>query len=338
MHPPPEPSETHASKGIGRRRLKIRFVVRIAILTCAIIFFAFAIRRAALELGKSEVPLDWNSILWSQIGLSVIAGMLAMVPAWIGWHAILRDFGHRVHWSASLYAYFLGHLGKYIPGKAMAVMLRVGQLHRHKVPLGPAILSVFIETLTGFASGGVLGAVLLQWVEVPGWLRWSALAAIPLAALPLIPHPFRGILRLVSRMRIGKGLEKLLGVIDGRLMIRTIACALLGWCLQGLALWFVLGSLRPIQSDLLSGYSGGFIWLVCTASMSLGGLAGFLSMLPGGAFARELASIGVLLSIVPEPIALIATVIVRLTSIAAEILMIVGSKSISASVDSASIQ
>jgi uncharacterized membrane protein YbhN (UPF0104 family) len=72
--------------------------------------------------------------------------------------------------------------------------------------------------------------------------------------------------------------------------------------------------------------------------MSLGGLAGFLSMLPGGAFARELASIGVLLSIVPEPIALIATVLVRLTSIASEILMIVGSKSISASVDSASIE
>jgi uncharacterized membrane protein YbhN (UPF0104 family) len=60
--------------------------------------------------------------------------------------------------------------------------------------------------------------------------------------------------------------------------------------------------------------------------MSLGALAGFLSMLPGGALARELASIGVLLSIVPQPIALIATVLVRLTSIVAELTMIAGSK------------
>jgi hypothetical protein len=61
--------------------------------------------------------------------------------------------------------------------------------------------------------------------------------------------------------------------------------------------------------------------------MSLGALAGFLSMLPGGALARELASIWILLSIVPEPIALIATVVVRITSIIAELSMIALSKS-----------
>jgi uncharacterized membrane protein YbhN (UPF0104 family) len=60
--------------------------------------------------------------------------------------------------------------------------------------------------------------------------------------------------------------------------------------------------------------------------MSLGALAGFLSMLPGGALARELASIWILLSIVPEPIALIATVVVRITSIIAEVSMIALSK------------
>jgi uncharacterized membrane protein YbhN (UPF0104 family) len=62
--------------------------------------------------------------------------------------------------------------------------------------------------------------------------------------------------------------------------------------------------------------------------MSLGGLAGFLSMLPGGALARELASTGVLASIIPQPIALIATVLVRATSMAAELLMILLSRGI----------
>jgi uncharacterized membrane protein YbhN (UPF0104 family) len=64
--------------------------------------------------------------------------------------------------------------------------------------------------------------------------------------------------------------------------------------------------------------------------MGLGGLAGFLSMLPGGALARELASIGILISILSQPIALIATVVVRLTSIIAELMMIVLSRSIRA--------
>jgi uncharacterized membrane protein YbhN (UPF0104 family) len=51
-------------------------------------------------------------------------------------------------------------------------------------------------------------------------------------------------------------------------------------------------------------------------------------MLPGGALARELASVGILLSIIPQPIALIATVLVRLTSMLAELLMILLSRSI----------
>ena len=208
----------------------------------------------------------------------------------------------------------------------MAVILRVGQLHRHKVMIAPAVLSVFIETLIGFASGGILGAVLLQWIYVPSWLQWSALAAIPVALVCLMPHPFRRILRSVSKTRLGKGLDKVLGAVDGRLMVRTVGYATLGWCFQGLALWWVLESLSQTQSGLLSSYSHGFVWLVCITSMSLGGLAGFLSMLPGGALARELASIGILMSILPEPIALVATVLVRLTSICAELLMILGSR------------
>lgn len=302
------------------------FALRMVILACAILFFGLAIRRAWFELSRSDVPLDWNSIRWGWLGLAVIFSMVGMVPSWIGWQAILRDFGQKVHWSACLHAYFLGHLGKYVPGKAMAVLLRVGELRRYGVLMGPAVLSVFIETLTGFASGGILGAVLLQWIETPRWLQLLALAAIPFAVLALVPYPFRWILKPLVRTRLGKGVEPVIEAIDGRLMLRTVAWALVAWMLQGLALYSVLESLKGLQPSLLSGSSVGYALVVCISSMSLGGLAGFLSMLPGGALARELASIGVLISIIPEPIALIATVLTRLTSILAELLMILISR------------
>jgi len=252
--------------------------------------------------------------------------MVALLPSCVGWYGILKDFGQAVRWQDCFYAYFLGHMGKYVPGKAMAVLLRVGELHRHRVLLGPAVLSVFIETLSGFATGGVLGAVLLQFIDCPRWLQLSALVGIPVVIVSLLPHPFRWILSPLVRTRLGRSVSSTVETIDGRMMLRTVLLAIAGWILQGVALWLVLESLKGIQPDLLLDRSVLYVLMVCITSMSLGGLAGFLSMLPGGAIARELASIGILLAIMPEPIALIATVLVRLTSIIAELLMVAISK------------
>lgn len=304
----------------------VSFVIRSLILACVLVFFGLAIRRAVQELSRSEITLEWQSIGWIFLSSSVLCGMVALLPSCLGWYGILRDFGQKVRWQDCFYAYFLGHMGKYVPGKAMAVLLRVGELHRHRVLLGPAVLSVFIETLSGFATGGILGAALLQFIDCPRWLQLSALVGIPIAIVSLLPHPFRWILSPLVRTRLGKSVSSTVEAIDGWMMLRTVLLAIVGWTLQGVSLWLVLESLKGIQPELLLNRSVWHVLMVCIASMSLGGLAGFLSMLPGGAIARELASIGILVAIVPEPIALIATVLVRLTSILAELLMVACSK------------
>lgn len=304
----------------------MKLALRLAILSLAALFFGLAIRHAAMELARSEVSLRWTSVRWLYLGLSVLFGMIALVPPYLGWHAILKDFGQNLPWSVTSYAYFLGHLGKYVPGKAMAVLLRVAELQRYKGSMSAGGLSVLIETLIGFASGGILGALLLQRLDLPNWLRWSALLGIPLAGLSLSPYSYRLILVPIRRTRIGKSMELFIGAINAKLLFRTAAWAWVGWMFQGTALWFVLLSLAEVYPALSTNLSSVHVWLVCISSMCLGGLAGFLSMLPGGALARELASTGVLASIIPQPIALIATVLVRVTSMVAELLMILMSR------------
>lgn len=328
VHPPKEPGESKLDHPKSSHRGWIKLALRISILSLAILFFGLAIRHAAMELARSEISLNWSSVRWGYLGLSVLFGMIAMVPPFFGWHAILKDFGQNIPWPVTIYAYFLGHLGKYVPGKAMAVLLRVAELQRHKGSMSAGGLSVFVETLIGFASGGILGALILQYLDFPNWLRWSALLGIPLAGLSLSPYSYRWIIGPIRRTRIGKSMDTFIGAISTRLLLRTAAWAWVGWMFQGTALWFVLLSLADVYPTLSANLSSGHVWLVCVSSMSLGGLAGFLSMLPGGALARELASTGVLASIIPQPIALIATVLVRVTSMAAELLMILLSRGI----------
>lgn len=336
-------------EGVGKPaslRRTLSFALRVLILGIVGFFFWVTLSKAWGQIVASEVSLDWQKVGWALLAFSVPSGMAALMPACIAWQKILDDFGQKIAWKDSFYAYFLGHFGKYVPGKAMAVILRVGALHRHGVAARPAILSVFIETLTGIASGALLGAILVQFVAVPNSLRIAALISIPFAIAALLPHPFRWFVHRVAKSRIGKMPPKIAAAIDGPMMIRTVFASMLGWLLQGTSLWLVMLALRPAVLNGLSpgampsgggemavggamevtGIVGLFhLWVVCVASMSLGAFVGFISLLPGGAVARELASTWVLSSVVSEPIALLATVIVRITSILAEMTMILWS-------------
>ena len=56
--------------------------------------------------------------------------------------------------------YYAGNLGKYVPGKAMVVLLRTGGLRRFCCPAHVAIMSIFIETLLSMA----VAASLADWL------------------------------------------------------------------------------------------------------------------------------------------------------------------------------
>src|SRR5262249_47187334 len=42
------------------------------------------------------------------------------------WHRLLRALGQRPSFPSALRAYYIGHMGKYLPGKAWALFLRAG--------------------------------------------------------------------------------------------------------------------------------------------------------------------------------------------------------------------
>ena len=285
-----------------------------AIVIC---FLVLALHRAWLELQQSPGEWDWNRVGWGWLVAGVLASMAALIPLAIAWLQILWDFGMPVPWRFGAFVYCLGQLGKYVPGKAMVILLRAGHLHRQGFPVRPSVLSIFMETVTNFATGALLGAVLIQSMQPPRWLFWSAMVCIPFAILGLMPHPFRSIIARISRSRLGTMPAEISQAVDGHLMARTCSWCLVSWLFQGTALWFFLLGLDS-NPDLVSWRS----WLVCITSASLGGLAGFIAMVPGGAGVRELAVMWIMTSIVPAPIAILSAIVSRLGSMLAEVLLL----------------
>src|SRR5262245_35219306 len=66
-------------------------------------------------------------------GWVILSGVLylaSQLPAGLFWHSVLRSLGQRVTSGRALRAYYIGHLGKYVPGKAMVVVLRAALVGR----------------------------------------------------------------------------------------------------------------------------------------------------------------------------------------------------------------
>jgi uncharacterized membrane protein YbhN (UPF0104 family) len=300
-----------------RKRSWLRWLVQAVALGLVAVFLTIAVRHALDQLRLSPEVLAWERIRWLPLVLGILLSGGAIFPSGIAWLQTLRDFQTQVAFGQGLYAYFLGHLGKYVPGKTMAILLRVGYLHRLGVPVRPTILSVFIETLTSLISGSILGALFLQTMTAPLWLKACALACIPLAIAMLIPNTFRWLITKISRSRLGSMPEHIAQAIGWKLMVRCTAWSMLGWLMHGSAAWLLLLAIQP-DVHLHSVRA----WSTCVASSALAALAGFVSLLPGGAGVRELVATWGIATLVPPPVALVSAFVTRLAVIASELVIL----------------
>ncbi len=276
-------------------------------------FVFITIRRSIAELANHHGTIDLGSTHYGILFLGFMISLVGMLPAGIGWLGSLRAMGQSVATIPAFYAYYLGHLGKYVPGKAMVLVLRVGKLYPLGVEIKPTIVSIFVETITSMCAGALIGCAMLLLLSPPGWMMIGAGCGIPCALGLLLPYPFRFALGLLARSRIGRMPKSVHQAICGSLMLRTSLWMALGWLLNGTGAWLLLNGLASEQSSwtLLA-------WMACVSAVSLGGVAGFVSMIPGGALVRELVITWLLALVVPEPIALVAAIVFRLASLTGE--------------------
>src|SRR5436309_3156788 len=124
---------------------------------------------------------DLDRLTWESFSVQpawlVLSGMLYIAglcfSAWF-WQRLLYAVGERPRPVAIVRAYFIGHLGKYVPGKGWALLLRGTLIRGHEARLGPAILTAAYEVLTTMASGALVAALIFLILppEIPD-LEWN---------------------------------------------------------------------------------------------------------------------------------------------------------------------
>jgi hypothetical protein len=281
-------------------------------------------RQFFLDLGKldlGEVKLQAGWLVASGVLYALALGCSAFF-----WQRLLLALDQRLTFPVAARGYYVGLLGKYLPGKAWALFLRAG-LVAPEVKQGVALITAFYEVFTTMASGSLVAALVFAcWPLVHDLALPSALIAfllVLLLGIPLIPPVFNRLMeRLAKRFRNAEAF-RLPPLRPGTLLVGLVimACA---WVFFGLSLWSVMQAVMdnplPLNGPVLAryaaimglAYAGGFLIVVVPSGMGIRELILLKFLVP------ELALDGV--SVVPEIVAL-AVLLLRLVWTATEVLV-----------------
>ncbi len=228
------------------------------------------------------------------------------------WFRVLIALGQKPNFGAALMAFFASQLGKYVPGKAMVVVIRTDMIRGDEVGTAPAAASVFVETLTWIFVGSVIGSLLLV-LQFEGQMLLKTIGVLLaiIAGTLTWPPIFQWIALKLGVVK-GRKAKKLLSGLNLQTMSFGWLLMTMGWCLNGLSLWMVLKGL-PGTAVAISDYS---LAMVC---VSLATVAGFVSLLPGGLGVRELVMIPLLGSQFGAVTAVVAAIVIRVIWLTAEL-------------------
>ncbi|HBO43199.1 MAG TPA: hypothetical protein DD670_04550, partial [Planctomycetaceae bacterium] len=184
---------------VNQDRIRRWCLAAIKLLILAVVFWF--VHRTIID-GLAALDKSPLTIRPAWIVLSGVLYLLGLLPAAVFWRRLLRTLGQDARPIETLRAYYIGHLGKYVPGKAMVVVLRAGLIRGGRVDTTVAAVTVFYETLMMMSVGAFWAcAVLVLWYRDHALLCILALCLMTAAGLPVVPPVFR---RLARIARVGK--------------------------------------------------------------------------------------------------------------------------------------
>ena len=250
---------------------------------------------------------------------SALCYAIGMLPANWYWRQCLLAMDQRAPFFATSWAYFYGGLGKYFPGKAMVIVLRLDALKDYDFKKMVTAITIFMETLTMMAVGGALAAVCLILLNLDWRLTLLSIGLLFAMFLPTLPPILRTIIAKLQRGVSAETLREWTNRIHFGLVLKGWVAMVFTWLLFGLSLLCILRGL-PIAESLETDWSR--LMLSSLGACALAVVLGFVSLLPGGAGVREVVLSTILAPIVGPAAALCAAIWLRITWLATELAVV----------------
>jgi len=251
---------------------------RVAFLAAVVAFAAYAVASQWSEVSASLAQLSPLTLAGA-----LLAVLVGLVGSMLAYRALLADMGSPLPVQTAARIFFVGQLGKYLPGSLWPVLAQMEMGRDAGVPRRRSASAIALTILIYLGAGLLVGAVALPFAsdEAAGY-RWVVLLA-PLFLLLLHPGVLNPLLTRVLTLARREPPEQ---PLTGRGTMTAFAWSIVSWVAFGL-------HVELLAVDL--GASAGHSLPLAVGGFSLAWCAGFLLIVaPAGAGARDLALVALL--------------------------------------------
>ena len=311
-------------------------VVKVALLGLVLVFVTRHVLQTGRDLNSRDLALSFDPRWLLGAGVLYLLGMVAFG---VYFQRVLVRSPTPVGLYPAIRAYLVSHLAKYVPGKAMVVVVRSGLVAEAGARPASAAFATLYETLVMMAAGGLIATVGFCLIpdrhpaprgvifgdieaRLPDFPRWIVLALLGLGAglgfLVLVwPKIFPILAGLIRKPLRGVGAD-VLPRLSGRLLVEGLLWSALGWILLGLSQVAVIAGVW-----VGSSFDHNLVptdWPVVVASVALATVVGFaIPIAPGGLGVREYVLWEALGTTLSNDRAVVAALVLRLVWVATEI-------------------
>lgn len=281
--------------------LRLAFLlVAVGLLVLTVFNQREAIRDAVLQLSAIDLAFS---------GACVLAGLVAQMLSWRSLFAGSEVGVPPIRVAGRIY--YLGQLGKYVPGSVWAVVAQAELGKDHRVPRARSATVALAALVVLVVVGGAVSAAGLA-VGSTSSLRtyWWALLAVPIGIVLLSPPVFNRLIALALRLAKRTGPAPM---VSWGALLRSSGWALVMWLAFGGHAWFLATEL---------GADGAADAATVTGAFALAWVVGFLVVIaPAGAGPREAALVLALAPIMDTADAIVVALISRLLMIAGDVVV-----------------
>jgi hypothetical protein len=245
-----------------RRRVVLRRVVRVAW------FAALGIGLAlALQTRWAEVRDELETLRAGAVWLSLAAALLGVGASSGIWHQVFRGLGEPLSLRISLRIFFVGQIGKYLPGAVWPAVTQAALAREHGVAPRATVSAVALFLWVHLITGTAVGVLVLG---VTGRLPRLTLVALPVLAALLTPRLLGWSLQTLFRLARRQPLQQ---VPDGRHLLSACAWAAAMWACYGLHLYLLTVAVgEPVlittsTGIFAAGWVVGFVLLIAPAGV-----------------------------------------------------------------------
>lgn len=258
------------------------------------------------HLGDALQKLGPGAVL-----LSLAFGVASDLMLVVMWRRTLAGFGARPHLAPAVKVFFVGQLGKYIPGSVWPMLTQMELGHRENIARRTMVAANLTMLALSLVVGSSFAVILLplSGSAALGRYLWAVVLLVPLLLClhpRVIPKVLNWALRKLGREQIGE-------LLRPRDVAAACAWSALSWLLIGIHLYVIVDAL---------GYHGTRAFTTAVGGMALAVVIGILAIpAPAGAGIRDVALVLALSATTSGSTALAAALVSRVLLIVADVLL-----------------